>query len=78
MAKSRHTAKYERLLTELRAARKRAGVTQVQAAKHFRTHASFVSKVESGERRIDVVELSDFCKIYQIKLVDFLKSAGID
>ena len=48
------------------AARKEAGLTQTQVAKHFQTHASFVSKVESGERRLDVVELADFCRLYRI------------
>jgi hypothetical protein len=53
-------------------------MTQDQVAKHFRTHASFVSKVESGERRLDVVELADFCNIYGIRLAAFLKKAGLD
>lgn len=37
-------------------------------AKHFAAHASFVSKVESGERRLDVVELADVCLIYRVRL----------
>jgi len=78
MPKSRHTARYEQLLRVLRAARLEAGLTQVQVAKHFRTHASFVSKVESGERRIDVIELSDFCKLYGVRFGAFLKKAGLE
>jgi len=39
---------------------------------------SFVSKVESGERRVDVVELADFCRIYGIRLSAFLKRIGLD
>lgn len=78
MPKSRHTVRYEKLLQALRAARKDAGLTQTQVAKHFRTHASFVSKIESGERRIDVVELADFCQIYGVRLAPFLKKVGLD
>jgi transcriptional regulator with XRE-family HTH domain len=78
MAKSRFTAKYERLLQALRETRKAAGLTQVEVAKRFHCHAPFVSKIESGERRIDVVELSAFCDIYGIKLSAFLKKAGLD
>ena len=37
-----------------------------------------MSKCESGERRIDVVELAEFCRLYGIKLLDLLKSVGID
>lgn len=78
MPKSRHTVRYQRLLQALRAARQEAGLTQVQAARHFHTHHSFVSKVESGERRLDVVELADFCKLYGVRLSAFLKTAGLD
>lgn len=78
MPKSRHTVRYERLLQALRAARRSANLTQVQVAKHFGSHASFVSKVESGERRLDVVELADFCRIYRVRLTAFLKDAGLD
>jgi hypothetical protein len=44
-------------------------------AKHFGAHASFVSKVESGERRLDVVELADFCRLYGVRLAAFLKKS---
>jgi transcriptional regulator with XRE-family HTH domain len=78
MPKSRHTARYERLLQLLRAARKDAGLTQTEVAKHFQSHASFVSKVESGERRLDIVELADFCRLYGMRVATFLKKVGID
>jgi transcriptional regulator with XRE-family HTH domain len=32
-----------------------AGLTQMEVAQKLGTYASFVSKVESGERRVDVV-----------------------
>lgn len=78
MQKSRHTQKYERVLRALRAARKQAGLTQTDVAKRFGAHASFVSKCESGERRIDVVELAQFCHLYGVKVADFLRSVGLD
>ena len=78
MPKSRHTVRYERLLQSLRSARQKAGLTQTQVAKNFGSHASFVSKVESGERRLDVVELADFCRIYRVRLTVFLKEAGLE
>jgi hypothetical protein len=40
-------------------------------------YASFVSTCESGERRIDVVELATFCRRYGIDLVKILRSTGI-
>jgi transcriptional regulator with XRE-family HTH domain len=78
MRKSRYTKKYEQLLAALRQARKNAELTQTQVGRKFGAHASFVSKIESGERRIDVVELADLCRAYGITLPAFLRDAGID
>ena len=78
MKKSRHSKKYAHLLSRLRQARKDARLTQTDVAKKFGTHASFVSKVESGERRIDVVELADFCRVYGISLSRFIQDAGLE
>lgn len=75
--KSRYTKQYERLLRVLRAARRNAGLTQVEVARKFGTHASFVSKCESGERRIDVVELAEFCRLYGKSLTAILADAEI-
>lgn len=78
MRKSRYTKRYTQLLACLRAARKEAGLTQTEVAKKFGAHASFVSKCESGERRVDAVELAEFCQLYGVKVADFLSRAGID
>ena len=76
--KSRHSKDYDRLLRSLREVRKAAGLTQAEVAKAFGTHASFVSKCESGERRIDVVELREFCRLYDLTLSAFLRKAGLE
>lgn len=57
MQKSSHDKKYARILAALKDARLAAGLTQTDVARRFGAHASFVSKCESGERRIDVLEL---------------------
>jgi hypothetical protein len=49
----------------------------MEVAKELGTYASYVSKCESGERRIDVVELADFCRVYGIGLIPFLEDAGL-
>jgi transcriptional regulator with XRE-family HTH domain len=46
------------LLTE---ARLKAGLTQEQVASRLKRPQSFVSKYESGERRLDVVEFLEVC-----------------
>lgn len=77
MKKSLNSRRYARLLKELRAARENAGLTQGEVCAKLDAHASFVSKVEAGDRRLDVVELADLCRIYKVSLVDILASAGI-
>ena len=78
MQKSQHTHQYDRLLEALRRDRKDAKLTQVDVAERLDVYASYVSKCESGERRIDVVELAEFCRVYGVKLVDLLRSVGIE
>ena len=58
------------MLERMRKARLEAGLTQVQVAKKLGHHQSYVSKIESGERRVDVVELNKFAKLYG-KSVDY-------
>lgn len=57
MAKSVFTDAYRVFLSVLIAARKKAGVTQVELAKRLGKPQPFVSNVETGLRRVDVVEL---------------------
>jgi transcriptional regulator with XRE-family HTH domain len=78
MTNSRHTSRYRRLLKALREARKSAKITQGTVASHFGAHASFISKIESGERRVDVVELAELCQIYGVKLSAFIKQIGLE
>jgi len=47
---------YQKLLEELVKARKNAGLTQQSLAAKMGKPQSFISKVENGERRLDVIE----------------------
>ena len=69
---SLHTARYRQFRKRLKEAREAAGLTQVDAAKALHRPQSFVSKVESGERRVDVIELEAFAKLYRKPLSFFL------
>jgi transcriptional regulator with XRE-family HTH domain len=51
----------------LRQARIQAGLTQAQAATALGQPQNFVSKCETGERRIDPVELADFIALYGVR-----------
>ncbi len=59
MRKSIHTAEYTSLCKELRAAREAAGMSQRALAAILKVPHSWIAKVETGERRIDLVE---FCR----------------
>ncbi len=56
MARSPFTRQHDRLRELLVEARKRAGLTQVVVAARLHRPQSYVSKYESGERRLDVIE----------------------
>ncbi len=55
---------YRKFLKRLRMAREEAKLTQQDVASRLRKPQSFVSKSESGERRIDPVELGHLARIY--------------
>lgn len=57
---------YEEFRALLRAARLAAGLSQAQVARRLGKPQSYVSKCESGERRVDVVELAQFARVYGV------------
>jgi len=72
MEKSIYTKEYGIFLDCLRQARKTAGLTQQQVAERLGTTQSAVSKWERAERRIDIVELRQFCRAIGITLGEFV------
>ena len=70
--KSFHSQAYERFLERLLRARVEAGLTQIEVARRLHRPQSYVSKCESGERRVDVVELAEFAEVYRKPLDFFL------
>jgi transcriptional regulator with XRE-family HTH domain len=71
ISKDRHSrAKLQHLLRQVRT---EAGFTQSQVAEKLKLPQSYVSKYESGERRLDLLELEDVCNAIGIPLVEFVK-----
>jgi transcriptional regulator with XRE-family HTH domain len=52
------------LVNFLREARTKAGLTQVEAAMKLGCRQTFISKIECGERRVDVVEFVVMMRAY--------------
>jgi transcriptional regulator with XRE-family HTH domain len=71
MGGSIYSVRYQAFLRRLREARLEAGLTQVEVAQKLNQPQSYVSRCESGERRVDVVELTDFAMIYKKSLEFF-------
>lgn len=72
MQKSAFSRDYRFFLANLRKARREAGLTQVGLAKVLGKTQSFISKVERGERRLDVIELRDFCRALKVPFPAFI------
>lgn len=68
---------YQAFRKKLIEARHAAGLTQRQVAKLLGRSQSYVATCESGERRVDVVELAEFAKAYR-KPITFFFPKGID
>jgi len=73
MGRSLHSERYKHLLARLREARRQVGLTQVEVARRLRRPQSYVSKCESGERRIDVIELAEFANLYGKSIEFFVR-----
>lgn len=65
MGKSVFSKEYRLLLERLKQARTDSGLTQVQVADKLGKPQSFVSKIESGERRLDPIELHSLARLYK-------------
>lgn len=74
MEKSIYSERYTLFLSLLRRARKRAGLTQVTLAERLNETQTFVSKCERGERRLDVIELQEWCSALGITMHEFIAS----
>jgi transcriptional regulator with XRE-family HTH domain len=61
MQKSTFSPHYDILKSKLVSMRKAAGLTQRQLAEKLKREHSFVSRIELGERRLDIVEFYWVC-----------------
>ncbi len=73
MAKTIYSKEHRSLVEKLKKARKEAGLDQEEAAKVVGITQSAISKIESGQRRIDLIQLKAFAKIYKKKIDYFIK-----
>jgi transcriptional regulator with XRE-family HTH domain len=72
MRKSLHTNDYAAFLKLLIEARHRAKLTQTQLGQSLPFEQPAISKIERGERRVDVIELRMICDRLGLTLQDFV------
>jgi transcriptional regulator with XRE-family HTH domain len=73
VTRSVFTQEYDRFRRLLVEARKTVGLTQAELAARLSRPQSFISKIERGERRLDVVEFFEVAQALGINAIQFLK-----
>ena len=71
--KSIHDPRYQKLIDQLIALREEKKITQTQLAEFLGKPQSYVAKIENFDRRLDIVELSDWLTACQTKPSEFIK-----
>lgn len=61
------------LVEQLKKAREEVGMDQSTIAKLLGKTQSYISKIESGQRKIDVIQLKEFAKIYKKDITYFVR-----
>ncbi|WP_027329382.1 helix-turn-helix domain-containing protein [Marinimicrobium agarilyticum] len=68
MSKSLYKTETKVLLEVLRELRGESGLTQAQCSQALGRPQSFISDVERGVRRLDLIQLRDLCHVFGINL----------
>jgi transcriptional regulator with XRE-family HTH domain len=66
--KSIHDPRYVEMLGRLRRAREERGIGQQELAARLGRPQSYISKIETGDRRVDLVEILDICRSLGVQL----------
>jgi hypothetical protein len=74
MVLSVHHPRYLVLREHLKALRVKAGLTQAEIATRLKLDQSYVSKIERGERYVDVLFYVDWCKACGVKAAKAIPS----
>lgn len=68
-----YSVRHGKLRGELARAREGASLTQRQLAAKLKRPASYVGKIENGERKIEVFEAVDWCTACGVELAALLR-----
>ena len=72
MSKTIYRPEHDVLLSILKRHRVEAGLTQAECSKALGRPQSFMSDIETGSRRLDIVQLRDLCKVLGVGLAELV------
>ena len=72
MDKSIHNSIYKAVIALLMQKRTERGVTQEKMSELLQISQATLSKIETCERRLDIIELRQFCRVLNISFLDFM------
>ena len=78
MDKSIHSHLYHQVIARLRAKREGKGLSQYQLSQILKVQQSYVSKIETCERRLDILELMNICEALDLSFIDFVREIDKD
>jgi len=73
MGRTIRTKEYAIFIERMKKARAESGLLQIEVAKAMKRPQSYISRVESGEYRLDILEVKKFAKLYKKNIEYFLK-----
>ena len=73
MKKNRFAKEYKKLAQKLKEERKKAYLEQIDLAQRLGKTQSYISKIETGHRYIDVFELKELSQIFKKDINYFIK-----
>ncbi len=73
MTKAIFSKDHKYTIEQLKKARIEAGLDQADVAKLLAKTQPHISKIEAGQRRLDITQLKEFAKIYKKPLDYFIK-----
>ena len=77
MGKTLGSARHKFLVDLIVAKREAAGLTQAQLAEKLDEYQSFVARLESGQRRIDVIEFIEIARVLNFDSAKALKKIAL-
>ena len=78
LSKTLGTSRHRALIAFLTAKRKAAGMSQSELAKALGEYQSFIARMESGQRRVDVIEYERLAEILNFQTSEFFNKNDLE